>query len=76
MKEEKQMGNENKISLVALVEQTYGISTEPIFKIINFLPDFKVKKIYENGLHKKIVRDNIALTLFIKMYFKYHMPEI
>lgn len=45
-------------------------------KIINFLPDFKVKKIHENGLHKKIVRDNIALTLFIKMYFKYHMSEI
>ncbi|MFI3128231.1 AAA family ATPase [Streptococcus suis] len=49
----KQMVDENKISLVALIEQTYGISTEPIFKIINFLPDFKVKKIHENGLHKK-----------------------
>ncbi len=72
----KQMVDENKIILVALIEQTYGISTEPIFKIINFLPDFKVKKIHENGLHKKIVRDNIALTLFIKMYFKYHMSEI
>ncbi|WP_171841383.1 hypothetical protein [Streptococcus suis] len=53
MKEVKQMVDENKIILVALIEQTYGISTEPIFKIINFLPDFKVKKIHENGLHKK-----------------------
>ncbi|MDG3137546.1 AAA family ATPase [Streptococcus suis] len=49
----KQMVDENKINLVALIEQTYGISTEPIFKIINFLPDFKVKKIHENGLHKR-----------------------
>ncbi|MFI3124112.1 ATP-binding protein [Streptococcus suis] len=47
------MVDENKINLVALIEQTYGISTEPIFKIINFLPDFKVKKIHENGLHKR-----------------------
>ncbi|HFE9665979.1 hypothetical protein K6V77_04935 [Streptococcus agalactiae] len=45
MKEVKQMVDENKINLVALIEQTYGISTEPIFKIINFLPDFKVNKV-------------------------------
>ncbi|WP_247931278.1 AAA family ATPase [Streptococcus oralis] len=70
MKEEKQMGNENKISLVALVEQTYGISTEPIFKIINFLPDFKVKKIYENGLHKKNSQGQYCFDIIHKDIFQ------
>ncbi|WP_348002284.1 AAA family ATPase [Streptococcus suis] len=59
----KQMVDENKISLVALIEQTYGISTEPIFKIINFLPDFKVKKIHENGLHKKNSRGQYCFDI-------------
>lgn len=70
MKEEKQMGNENKISLVALVEQTYGISTEPIFKIINFLPDFKVKKTYENGLHKKNSQGQYCFDIIHKDVFQ------
>lgn len=70
MKEEKQMGNENKISLVALVEQTHGISTEPIFKIINFLPDFKVKKTYENGLHKKNSQGQYCFDIIHKDVFQ------
>ena len=64
------MGNENKISLVALVEQTYGISTEPIFKIINFLPDFKVKKTYENGLHKKNSQGQYCFDIIHKDVFQ------
>ncbi|WP_228475163.1 AAA family ATPase [Streptococcus suis] len=66
----KQMVDENKIILVALIEQTYGISTEPIFKIINFLPDFKVKKIHENGLHKKNSQGQYCFDIIHKDVFQ------
>jgi hypothetical protein len=70
LKEVKQMVDENKISLVALIEQTYGISTEPIFKIINFLPDFKVIKTHENGLHKKNSQGQYCFDIIHKDVFQ------
>ena len=56
------MVNENKIRLVALLEERDTILTNDVlntvslecnFKIINFLPDIKIVKVLENGVHKQ-----------------------
>lgn len=44
------MVEENNIRLIALIE---AINYDSNFKIINFLPGFKVKKIVESGIHKQ-----------------------
>ena len=56
------MVNENKIRLVAMLEERFNIFPDEVlnnvsfdcdFKIINFLPDIKVKKVIENDVHKR-----------------------
>ena len=44
------MVEENNIRLIALIE---AINYDSNFKILNFLPGFKVKKIVESGIHKQ-----------------------
>lgn len=84
------MVDENKINLVALIEQTYGISTEPIFKIINFLPDF-INKITTNNfkdyrteswyrdfvinLNSLIIRKSQKIINFVESYKKVDTNE-
>lgn len=47
------MVNENKIRLVALIEENYNSQTDKDFRVINFLPDIKVKKVIEDSVHKQ-----------------------
>lgn len=56
------MVNENKIRLVAMLEERFNIFPDEVlnnvsfdcdFKIINFLPDIKVKKVIEKDVHKR-----------------------
>lgn len=44
------MVEENNMRLIALIE---AINNDSNFKILNFLPGFKVKKIVESGIHKQ-----------------------
>lgn len=46
------MADGDKIRLVAMIEENYNSQTDKDFRVINFLPDIKVKKILENGVHK------------------------
>lgn len=71
----KLMVYENKINLVALIERTYGISTEPIFKIINFLPDFEVKKTLEHDRHKKNNQGKYCFDIIHKDVFQIPYAE-
>ena len=41
-----------KMRLVALIEENYNSTNDKDFKVINFLPDIKVKKVIEQGVHK------------------------
>ena len=56
------MSEENKIRLVALIEEVEDKSLKKEYKIVNFLPDIKVKKIIEDDVH---LQDNKN-----KYYFK------
>ena len=56
------MVNEDKMRLVAMLEERFNILPDEVlnnisfdcdFKIINFLPDIKVKKVIENDVHKR-----------------------
>lgn len=56
------MVNEDKIRLVAMLEERFNIFHDEVlnnvsfdcdFKIINFLPDIKVKKVIEKDVHKR-----------------------
>ena len=47
------MIEDNKIRLVALIEENYYSPTNQYFRVINFLPDIKVKKVIENDIHKR-----------------------
>ncbi len=56
------MVNEDKIRLVAMLEERFNILPDEVlnnisfdcdFKIINFLPDIKVKKVIEKDVHKR-----------------------
>lgn len=56
------MVNGDKIRLVAMLEERFNISPDEVlnsvsldcdFKIINFLPDIKVKKVIEKDVHKR-----------------------
>lgn len=42
-----------KMRLVALIEESYYSQNDKVFKVINFLPDIKVEKVIENGIHKQ-----------------------
>ena len=42
-----------RIRLVALIEENYYSQNDKVFKVINFLPDIKVNKVIENGIHKQ-----------------------
>lgn len=42
-----------KMRLVALIEENYNSTNEKDFKVINFLPDIKVKKVIEDSVHKQ-----------------------
>lgn len=53
MKEVKLMTIKNKIQLISIMERTYTTSIETNFKIINFLPDYKLIAIIENNSHKQ-----------------------
>lgn len=59
---EKLMSEENKIRLVALIEEVEDKSLKKEYKIVNFLPDIKVEKIIEDDVH---LQDNKN-----KYYFK------
>lgn len=41
-----------EMRLVALIEENYNSTNDKDFKVINFLPDIKVKKVIEQGVHK------------------------
>lgn len=41
-----------KMRLVALIEENYNFQGDKDFRVINFLPDLKVKKVIEQGVHK------------------------
>ena len=56
------MSEENKIRLVALIEEVEDKSLKKEYKIVNFLPDIKVEKIIEDDVH---LQDNKN-----KYYFK------
>ena len=45
------MSEENKIRLVALIEEVEDKSLKKEYKIVNFLPDIKVEKIIEDDVH-------------------------
>lgn len=49
MKEVKLMTIKNEIQLISIMERTYTTSKETNFKIINFLPDYKLIAIIENN---------------------------
>ncbi|MEI4338642.1 AAA family ATPase [Streptococcus suis] len=53
MKEVKLMTIKNEIQLISIMERTYTTSIETNFKIINFLPDYKLIAIIENNSHKQ-----------------------
>lgn len=59
---EKLVSEENKIRLVALIEEVEDKSLKKEYKIVNFLPDIKVEKIIEDDVH---LQDNKN-----KYYFK------
>ena len=42
-----------KIRLVALIEENYNFHGDKDFRVINFLPDLKVKKVIEDSVHKQ-----------------------
>lgn len=42
-----------KMRLVALIEENYNSTNDKDFKVINFLPDIKVKKVIEDSVHKQ-----------------------
>ena len=48
---ERIVKEENKIKLVALIEEVEDKSSKKEYKIVNFLPDIKVEKIIENNIH-------------------------
>lgn len=56
------MSEENKIRLVALIEEVEDKSLKKEYKIVNFLPNIKVEKIIEDDVH---LQDNKN-----KYYFK------
>lgn len=41
-----------EMRLIALIEENYNSTNDKDFKVINFLPDIKVKKVIEQGVHK------------------------
>lgn len=47
------MVSENKIRLVSLIEENYNFHGDKDFRVINFLPDLKVKKVIEDSVHKQ-----------------------
>ena len=54
------MVEENNIRLIALIEAiNYGSN----FKILNFLPGFKVKKIVESGIHKQDTKGRYCFAI-------------
>lgn len=54
------MVEENNIRLIALIEAiNYGSN----FKILNFLPGFKVKRIVESGIHKQDIEGRYCFTI-------------
>lgn len=42
-----------KIRLVALIEENYNSQGDKDFRVINFLPDIKVKKVIEDSVHRQ-----------------------
>ena len=42
-----------KMRLVALIEENYNFHGDKDFRVINFLPDLKVKKVIEDSVHKQ-----------------------
>lgn len=42
-----------KMRLVALIEENYNFQGNKDFRVINFLPDLKVKKVIEDSVHKQ-----------------------
>lgn len=54
------MVEENNIRLIALIEAiNYGSN----FKILNFLPGFKVKRIVESGIHKQDIEGRYCFAI-------------
>lgn len=54
------MVEENNIRLIALIE---AINYDSNFKILNFLPGFKVKKIVESGIHKQDIEGRYCFAI-------------
>lgn len=47
------MNKDIKIRLVALIEENYNSQSDKDFRVINFLPDIKVKKVIEDNVHSQ-----------------------